>query len=62
MSAQTGSAAPAQKENTNPNDSVVDKGKGKAAQDVTMDDDESSSEEDVDEVSILYLEISNTLS
>lgn len=54
MSAQAGSAAPSQQENINPSDSAADKGKGKASQDVSMDDDESSSEEEVDEVSYLW--------
>ena len=54
MSAQAGSAVPSQKENTNTSDSIADKGKGKATQDVSMGDDESSSEEELDEVGHLH--------
>lgn len=54
MSAQTGSATTV-KENVNPNESAADKGKGKAIQDVSMEEDESSSEEEVDEVCCFYI-------
>jgi hypothetical protein len=58
MSAQNGSAAPTAHEHSNPDAPVFEKGKGKgkatadpAAQDMSMgEEDDSSSEEEIDEV------------
>jgi hypothetical protein len=58
MSAQNGSAVPTQQKHSNPDAPAFDKGKGKgkatadpAAQDMSMgEEDESSSEEEIDEV------------
>jgi hypothetical protein len=58
MSAQNGSAAPTQQDHSNPDAPAFDKGKGKgkatadpATQDMSMgEEDDSSSEEEIDEV------------